>query len=1075
MLTPMKLRLQTRLRLSTSLTLLALSAGLSLAGCTTGDDPSPSPEPTPTATPAAGGDFASAVNNPGGATGQPDEAPSEGDNSGDDGGGERTVEEADILAQDGNNLYVLNMYRGLMVLDVTNPDKPRVRGRVPITGYPVEMYVREGRAYVVVSNYYYYWRSAETDSVDSFHGSMLAIIDVSNPDQPGMIGKIDLEGYVSQTRAVGDVIYAVSNRYASYSCDGTTDDTEDSTYVVSVDISDPANPTKVDSLNWPGSAAQVHATSHSFYVIEPDYVYNDGTGTGTGTGTDVPPPTSGSGSGSSGSTGSETGGATGSTDPTPASSPAPEGTATPVPGETPRPDPTSKPDETPPVDTPSYSYLTHVTYVDISDAHGILQERDSIDVDGQTWDKNALNEFNGTFRLATQKYDGKSSGTLTVLDVSNPDDIQQLSSLDIVLPQLEYITASRFDGERGYVVTAQSTDPLFVMDLSNPAQPRLAGHVVMPGQLQHLETLGDRIVAFGQDNSDAGTWRFAVSLFDVSDMDAPTLLDREIIGDGGYSWSNATWDDKSFTLLPDEGLIAVPFTAYDENWAVTGGVQLLDFDDQTVTVRGMVSHPGYVTRVRPVNGRLASLSDTNLLMINDSNRDKPSITADLTLTDYVTDYLPMGDIGVQLVTPSYYWYSSTTAMGSLRLVDNSNPDELNTFKGQVEMPMYDGQLVRLSDSRVGLLRNAYDASYNTSTTLDVYDIRTAGGPVLKASLPLPSPVYSWASSYSYYYGSTGGALVQGDGVLAYLQASYYYYGTPVETEDAPKPAGRSAQADSLSKLYVIDVRNPDAPSVASLDVVPYLFNLKTFDGKFYATHSVNVEDNSSGLYLTRYYLDTIDVSDPANPVIASSVNVPGVFQHLLDDGKTFVTLDSTWNTYTTDYGTSNYIEYSLKGVQITNGRASVVGTIPLSGYSYSMMFQDDVAYMIAQDYYWMSDVYSSCGYNSSVRLDAISLDFSSAKPQINSQAVPTWYGYLRPLQRNDNLSSEFLFVDTGYDGLLLFDVSSNPEAPAFVRNEHTSGYVMRLRGEGDMVYLPLGMYGVETIDLGAETASVVLR
>lgn len=1063
MKTPMILRSKAQLRLSTSLATLALSAGLTLSGCSGGDDPTP----TPTATPTAEGDFSSAINGPSYSNGQPEEAPEAGDDADGGDGEERSVEEADILVQDGNYLYVLNMYRGLMVLDVSNPDKPTVKGRVSITGYPVEMYVRDGKAYVVVSNYYYYWRVEDSDSVDSFHGSMLAIIDVSNPSKPSLQGKIDLEGYVSQTRAVGDVIYAVSNRYAYYSCDGQTDDTEDSTHVISVDISDSANPHQVDSLEWPGTSAQVHATSHSFYVIEPDYVYADGS-TGSGEG-DAPPPT-GSGSGSAEGSDPATS-PTASPDSTPSATPGSTPAETPIQPETPV-DPTDRPDETPSTEPTQYSYVTHVTYIDISDPHGVLQERDNIDVPGMTWDKNALNEYNGTFRVTTQKYDGKSSGTVTVLDVSNPDEISQLSTLDIVLPNLEYVTAASYDGERGYVVTAYNTDPLFVMDLSNPAAPRIAGHVEMPGQLTHLETFGDRIVAFGQDNSDTGTWRFAVSLFDVSDVDNPTMLDREIIGDGTYSWSSATWDDKSFTLMPDEGLIAVPFTAYAEDWSAMGGVQLLDFDDNSLTVRGMVSHEGYVTRVREVNGRLASLSDTRLLMIDDSNRDKPAVTADLTLTEYVTDYLPMGDVGVQLVSPSYYWYSSSTAKGSLRLVDNSNPDELNNFKGQVELPMYDGQLVRLSDSRVGVISTSYDVNYNTTSTLSVFDVVSEGAPILKASLTLPSPVYSWASNYSYYYGSTGGALVQGDGVLAYLQANYYYYDTPVET-DAPK-AAKTVSADPLTRLYVIDVHNPDSPSVVTLSLEPYLFNLKSYNGNFYATHSDVYTDNVTGLSMARYFVDTIDVSNPANPMMTASVNVPGVFQHLMDDGKTFVTLDSTWKTYTTDYGTSNYIEYSLKGVQINNGRASLVGSIPLSGYSYSMAFQNDVAYMVAQDYYWMTDVYS-CYYSYNVRLDAVSLDFSSARPPIHSQQMPTYYGYLRPLDRKDKLPSEYLFVDSGYDGLLLFDVSSNPEEPTFLRSEATSGYALHLRGQDDMVYMPLGMYGVQTLDLGAEAASVAVR
>src|SRR4249920_2462986 len=51
----------------------------------------------------------------------------------------RAVEETDLYRLDGNRLYFLNSYRGLMVFDVTTPDQPRMLGRSPIFGNPVDM------------------------------------------------------------------------------------------------------------------------------------------------------------------------------------------------------------------------------------------------------------------------------------------------------------------------------------------------------------------------------------------------------------------------------------------------------------------------------------------------------------------------------------------------------------------------------------------------------------------------------------------------------------------------------------------------------------------------------------------------------------------------------------------------------------------------------------------------------------------------------------------------------------------------------------------------------------------------
>ena len=76
----------------------------------------------------------------------------------------RTVEETDLYRLEGDRLYYLNSYRGLMVFDVSNVDSPKLLGRSPIYGDPIEMIVRNGVASVVVSDWY-----GTTDAGTPFH------------------------------------------------------------------------------------------------------------------------------------------------------------------------------------------------------------------------------------------------------------------------------------------------------------------------------------------------------------------------------------------------------------------------------------------------------------------------------------------------------------------------------------------------------------------------------------------------------------------------------------------------------------------------------------------------------------------------------------------------------------------------------------------------------------------------------------------------------------------------------------------------------------------------------------------
>ena len=123
----------------------------------------------------------------------------------------RTVEETDIYRVDGNRLYTLNSYRGLMVFDITDIDHPQFLGRAPIFGSPVEMVVRSGIASVVVGD----WYGTATDGTP-FHGSVVRNIDATDPTHMKVLGDARLGGWVRDTRVVGDVLYTVAEDHPDW-------------------------------------------------------------------------------------------------------------------------------------------------------------------------------------------------------------------------------------------------------------------------------------------------------------------------------------------------------------------------------------------------------------------------------------------------------------------------------------------------------------------------------------------------------------------------------------------------------------------------------------------------------------------------------------------------------------------------------------------------------------------------------------------------------------------------------------------------------------------------------------------
>lgn len=127
----------------------------------------------------------------------------------------------------------------------------------------------------------------------------------------------------------------------------------------------------------------------------------------------------------------------------------------------------------------------------------------------------------------------------------------------------EDIYAARFLGDRGFLVTFLQIDPLFTLDLSDPTNPIVRGELKIPGYSDYLHPFGDtHLIGVGRSVGD-GEWGGAfpdavqLSLFDVSDLDNPTVVQQITLG-GHWSWSEVSDTHKAFTFMPDEGRLAIP-------------------------------------------------------------------------------------------------------------------------------------------------------------------------------------------------------------------------------------------------------------------------------------------------------------------------------------------------------------------------------------------------------------------------------------------------------------------------------------------------------------------------------------
>lgn len=230
-------------------------------------------------------------------------------------------------------------------------------------------------------------------------------------------------------------------------------------------------------------------------------------------------------------------------------------------------------------------------------------------VDGWLLNQYSLSEHDGHLRVATT--------TDPWTDAVPPDDrgvaasesrvsvlAQRGDRLVVVgsvggLGKGERIYAVRFLGPVGYVVTFRQVDPLYTLDLNDPAAPRVVGELKIPGYSAYLHPVeDDRLLGVGQNADDQGRTQGAqVSLFDVGDAAEPTRLDTYTLPGG---WSDAEYDPHAFLYWPADGLVVIPVWAQPaffgepgtvpDPYSVAGGALVLRLNGDHLTEVGTLSH-----------------------------------------------------------------------------------------------------------------------------------------------------------------------------------------------------------------------------------------------------------------------------------------------------------------------------------------------------------------------------------------------------------------------------------------------------------------------------------------------------
>lgn len=183
-------------------------------------------------------------------------------------------------------------------------------------------------------------------------------------------------------------------------------------------------------------------------------------------------------------------------------------------------------------------------------------------VRGYVRDTFAINASNGYLRVLTTDYSTEDEvNALYILD----ENMKLTGQLTGIAPG-EEIYAARFMGNTGYFVTYRNTDPLFTVDLSDPAKPEIIGELKVTGFSEYLHFWDDTHllgIGYESDEKTGNIENIKLSMFNIENPGEVIEEAKLVLKDVDYS--EALYDYKSVIISKDKNLIGLVCEDYSSS------------------------------------------------------------------------------------------------------------------------------------------------------------------------------------------------------------------------------------------------------------------------------------------------------------------------------------------------------------------------------------------------------------------------------------------------------------------------------------------------------------------------------
>ena len=219
------------------------------------------------------------------------------------------------------------------------------------------------------------------------------------------------------------------------------------------------------------------------------------------------------------------------------------------------------------------------------------------------------NSYDSPARLHILKEDENANALEIIATLPNETHPQPLGKKG------ELIYGSRFVGDRGYLVTFRTTDPLYILDLSDPSNPFILSALEIDGYSDYLQPVGENyLLGIGKDavaqlpddpfESPNGAWYQGVklSLIDIRDPAAPIEKETIILGKRGTETAVSKSHQALTTLMKGNTLqINLPVSLHETE------VETYASDKHPSDYFGWTQDALYRFNIDTTNGEISSL------------------------------------------------------------------------------------------------------------------------------------------------------------------------------------------------------------------------------------------------------------------------------------------------------------------------------------------------------------------------------------------------------------------------------------------------------------------------------------